>query len=149
MTPWDAAGLGLFSILIVAAMVSDLRHLRIPNSLCLALLGVLVATRLGAGQPVVLGWGLVVGVAALAVGIALYAVRVWGGGDAKLLAVVAAWVGTEGVVRLLATTAVAGGLLAAAFMLVRRRRPIEGMPYGVAIGVGALDWALTELLRNF
>jgi prepilin peptidase CpaA len=78
-----------------------------------------------------------------------------GGGDAKLLAAAALWMGWPAVLPFLAGAAIAGGGLAMALLalrsaalrplvlggprwVVRLADPGEGAPYGVAIAAGAL-----------
>lgn len=154
------SGGALVSIGFLAALadatLSDLAAFRIPNrdSIALVVLYGLAAMLSGAAMPAVLShFG-----AAAAVflgGAILFALGVWGGGDAKLLAAVAAWTGFAGLPRLLAVMAVAGGVLAAAVLILRRLRPVQDrtdkvwcdrlaasghVPYAVAIAAGALDW---------
>ncbi|MGX9854221.1 A24 family peptidase [Limimaricola variabilis] len=72
---------------LMAAMIwTDLRHMRIPNLLvgAVALVGLGCAL---AGLMPDLGMRLMAGVAVFAVGLALFALRVMGGGDVKMLAV--------------------------------------------------------------
>jgi prepilin peptidase CpaA len=78
-----------------------------------------------------------------------------GGGDTKLLAAVALWLGWPGAATMLFGTTLAGGALAMALLslrapalrhvvlsgprwMIRLAEPGEGVPYGVAIAVGAL-----------
>ena len=77
-----------------------------------------------------------------------------GGGDAKLLAAAALWLGFDQLVPFLAYVTIFGGALALLLLAYRRcppaRLPLpdwaarlhakgEGMPYGVAIAAGALS----------
>jgi prepilin peptidase CpaA len=95
------------------------------------------------------------GAAGLAAGMAMFAPGWIGGGDAKLLAAAALWLGWPAAVTFLLATAVAGGALALALIglrsnaaravmpagpawLLRLAEPGEGAPYGVAIAIGAL-----------
>jgi prepilin peptidase CpaA len=82
--------------------------------------------------------------------------RGWiGGGDAKLFAATALWVGWPAVLTDLAVTGLAGGVLAVALLTLRSApvrsflptgpdwferlaEPGENVPYGVAIAAGAL-----------
>lgn len=83
-------------IVAIAAMVplmgytmySDLRTLRIPNWVVLAVLGVFVVTGLWGLPPETFGWRLLNGVIALLIGFGIYAISRGkvGGGDMKLLA---------------------------------------------------------------
>jgi prepilin peptidase CpaA len=89
----------------------------------------------------------------LIVGILLFSLGWVGGGDAKLLAAAALWLGFESLVPFLAYVAVFGGALAIAILAYRSfpatALPLPGwaarlhakggaMPYGVAIAAGAL-----------
>src|SRR5579862_5716140 len=86
-----------------------------------------------------------------ALGAALFARGLIGGGDVKLLAAASLWAGATAVPMLLALTALFGGVVAAAFLtplarLGAARRGTAGtlaggqtpIPYGVAIAAAAL-----------
>lgn len=141
----DPGALAVFTALLVGAAAADLRHRRIPNAVSIALVAVLLVWRLAAGDVSGLPASLAVGVGMLAVGFGLHAARVWGGGDAKLLAAVAAWVGLDALARLLLVTTVTGGLIALVALALRRRDPDVSLPYGVAIAVGGIDWMLSRI----
>jgi prepilin peptidase CpaA len=152
-----AAGL-VFCAALADAAQSDVRRLRIPDRDSLILLAAFAVWAMASG----LGWlGIALhcgtAVAVFAAGAALFALGVWGGGDVKLLAAMAAWTGPGELLRLLLVMALAGGVLALAVLLARRlpalntdaagwRRPAclaEGhVPYGVAIAAAGLDWWL-------
>ncbi len=153
-------GLGLLTLLAAAAL-GDLRHRRIDNRICAALLALWPAYLVVTPAPVPILAGLGVGTAVLVVAVVLWHRRLIGGGDAKLLAVLAVWAGPGRVVPFLLVTAVAGGALALAWLWHRRigwtllvpfhaalagrlpswlaassaGRP-AGLPYGVAIAIG-------------
>jgi len=93
------------------------------------------------------------GAALLLVGIFLFSLGWLGGGDAKILAAAALWLGFDHLVMFLAYTAAFGGALAMAILAYRSMPasalPLpgwaerlhtkgEGMPYGIAIAAGAL-----------
>jgi prepilin peptidase CpaA len=78
-----------------------------------------------------------------------------GGGDAKLFAAAALWIGLPGMLSYLVFTCLAGGALAAGLVALRLpsvraalpagpawfcrlAQPGENVPYGVAIAIGAL-----------
>jgi len=142
--------------LVLTAAASDARSFKIPNWISLALLALFPVAALAAGlPPTTIGLHFGIGLATLVAGMAMFALRWLGGGDAKLFAAVALWMGWPAVVTFLALAAVAGGALAAALLLlrsaafrplallgprwvVRLAEPGEGVPYGVAIAVGAL-----------
>jgi prepilin peptidase CpaA len=88
----------IFVAIMIAAVVIDLVHYRIPNGLVIALLALfaIVAT---------VNWNEVLWVSHFAAailifgaGIFLYALKQMGAGDVKLLAVVALWAGVEALV---------------------------------------------------
>ena len=161
---------GLFAALLLAAAVRDLTSYIIPNWISLALLaGFLPAAWLAwkTGVPALhIGQCLMVGFAVLAAGVAMFALNWLGGGDAKLLAAAALWIGWQGLAAFLFWTTLAGGVLALVLLTVRRRTAPAGeapatwvdgllrkgapVPYGVAIAVGALaalpEGALTASL---
>lgn len=150
---------GLLSILylgsLAAAAGCDLRSYTIPNRLS----GLVALTGLAALALAAPGWeaaALYLGVAAavLTVGAGLFFAGLWGGGDAKLLAATALWVGPSGLPVLLLWMAVSGGGMAFILLAVRRlpwaqrmRKtphcpqlllPTQGIPYGVAIALGGI-----------
>ena len=75
---------------------------------------------------------------------ALFAVRVMGGGDVKLLTALALWVRPDLFLHLLLIMSLAGGVLTIVLVgwhTIRRERDKIAVPYGVAIAFGAL-WVL-------
>ncbi|NIJ27527.1 prepilin peptidase CpaA [Brevundimonas terrae] len=127
----------------------------IPNWISVVLVGAFIPVALMLG----LSWqdmavALVLGFAALVIGIALFAFKVLGGGDAKLMAASVIWLGVSGVLPFLAITALAGGALALLLLSARKwgavlpvvfpewmkwlLQPKGDIPYGVAIAVGAV-----------
>lgn len=153
------AALMAFPALVILGGVRDLVSYRIPNWVSLALLAGFVPTALlalAAGVTIgALGLNLAVGAAALALGMVMWSLRWIGGGDAKLFAAAALWLGWPAAGTYLAVTALAGGalsilllqmrapilrryVLAGPAWLARLAEPGESVPYGVAIAVGAL-----------
>ena len=152
-------GAAVFAALMIVAALGDVRDLQIGNRLVLAVVAAFVVFAPFAGMPLAtmaIGFAAAFGV--LAVGFALFALGWIGGGDAKLAAAAALWLGAEHVLPFVVMTALAGGALALlvialrsapvlnfafAFWLEpdwsRRLRSGEaGLPYGVAIAAGAL-----------
>lgn len=104
------------SAMLAAAVWTDLRQRRIPNSLVLAGLGVALALSAspgGIGAASALG-GMAAGFLLL---LPLHLLRVMGAGDVKLMAAVGAFVGYPEVLLALSAALVAGGALALAWAL--------------------------------
>lgn len=141
----SVAAIGLF---MLAATV-DFMHRRIPNPLAgaLAVVGLARLVLETAGGAGILGPGadLAAALAILIVGAGFFGAGVLGGGDVKLLAAGALWVGAPGTAAYLLGTALAGGGLALLYLLgaMFARGAAEhglrrGLPYGVAIAVGGV-----------
>ncbi|HWF77752.1 MAG TPA: prepilin peptidase [Caulobacteraceae bacterium] len=157
--------LGVFATLVIGAAVRDLATFTIPNWISLALAAGFAPAALLAGVPLPeIGVSFAVGVGMLVVGAGMFAVGWIGGGDAKLMAAAAIWVGLRGLPPFAIYTALAGGALALGLVALRSAwlRPLaaagpswtqrlatpgESAPYGVAIAAGALAaFALHPLL---
>lgn len=155
------------ALMLVAAM-HDLASYRIPNWISLALLvAFLVAFPFSSLGWSDLGLHALVGLGALAAGFALFALGMVGGGDAKLFAAGALWLGLEGLAPYAFGMALTGGVMCTAILAVRRlafgallppwgwvealRDETNGVPYGVAIAGGAIlalpatDWMSVAL----
>jgi prepilin peptidase CpaA len=135
------AAVGLFA----AAAVTDSRSRRIPNALPagLALLGLArigVALAAGAGAGMVAA-DLAAAVAVFAAGAVGFRFGLFGGGDAKLLAAGALWLGAGALGPFLVATVLAGGVLAIGFLVargLRRGGAAASLPYGIAIAAGGI-----------
>ena len=155
MTLVQLIPVALFPAGVIAAAMTDATTYTIPNRLSAFLALAFVPAALAVGMsPVVFAASVGLGLAGLAVGIAMFALRWIGGGDAKLIAASAMWLGWSGVTPFLLWTAIAGGLLALALMTLRKSplhldsfgpawfgrlmTPGADVPYGVAIAAGAL-----------
>jgi len=138
--------------LLTAAAVIDLRRFIIPNSLVVALLGLWPVwfAVTGAGP---VAYTLIGALLVFALGIVCYWRGYMGGGDVKLIAVLALWAGPGGLFPLILYISVAGGVLSICWMSPIRPRlaPVMGwaeglrdnthIPYGVAIAAGGLSIA--------
>lgn len=144
-----------FPLLVIIAALKDLTRFIIPNWISIALVLAFYPAALAAGAPLqTIGLSTAVGVCALIVGIATFYAGWMGGGDAKLAAACALWMGWPTVLPFLLATALAGGALALILMRMRsnlfrpylQRGPawlaqlatVTDAPYGVAIAIGAL-----------
>ena len=154
-----AAALMAFPALVIAGAIADLTSFRIPNAISLSLAAAFIpAAALGlmsGVDPATLGLNLAAGAAALVIGVAMFALRWIGGGDAKLFAAAALWIGWPAALSFIGATALAGGALALVLLALRSgylrplalqgpawvarlAEPDEAAPYGVAIAAGAL-----------
>lgn len=152
---------------LALATFFDLRYRRIPNPLTVGGFLVALAIRAALGQTAILD-GLAAGGVALVIALPLLALRAFGGGDAKLLVAVGAYLGPDVLPAALLYIALTGGALA--FYTTKRlgllprvlancgalvanlvtfgrrgRRPPElwsseaiAVPYGLAIAIGSL-----------
>ena len=145
-----------FPALVIAGALKDLTSFTIPNAISLALAAVFPVAALALGlAPSAIGGSVAVGAAALVMGMGMFAAGWIGGGDAKLFAAAALWLGLPGALTYLLFTGIAGGALAVGLLglrsprlravmpagpawFIRLAEPGENVPYGVAIAVGAL-----------
>lgn len=143
---WAVAAL-MTAVLAVAA-VRDVRDRKIPNWTVLAIL-VLFAPWLALHPLSWDVWALLAGALAFGVSFGLYAGGLIGAGDSKLFTAVALFAGLGHLALLALATALIGGLVALASLVVRPTRAMvmlklrgkgdygRGVPYGVAIAAGA------------
>jgi len=146
--PWLAA---LFGTLLVLAAVEDMWRLKISNWICAAIIVAAFVALILAGPVAQLWQNVAVFAALLGVGTLAFAYGKLGGGDVKLFAATGLWFDLAGAGRMILAVLIAGGFLAI-FVLTLRTiqwspalrqriailRPKGGIPYGVAIAVGAL-----------
>lgn len=147
--------LTLFPVLVVVAAIGDFLTMKIPNWLNVVLGVSFFGAAFYMGMPLEqLAWHVAAGVIVLVCGFTLFAFNLIGGGDAKLLAVAAMWLGMEQLIAFLIVMALAGGALAIVMKLwwwLKLEADTRGsgwfssklktsidLPYGVAIAVGAL-----------
>ncbi|HXE50764.1 MAG TPA: A24 family peptidase [Ramlibacter sp.] len=111
--------IGVLIVLLVAAAVIDYRSYRIPNWLTVG--GMLLGLACSAILPSPDHTGLVWALGGLAVGfgvmLPLYALRILGAGDVKLMAMAGAFLGAFGTLYAILFTFIAGGVLAIALAL--------------------------------
>ncbi|MBU1385154.1 MAG: prepilin peptidase [Alphaproteobacteria bacterium] len=156
--------LALFPALVIAAGLTDLTSMTIPNWISGVLIaGFFVAALVLGLSPMAIAAHVGVGLAALVAGAILFALRFLGGGDAKLMAAVCLWLGVSGWSPFVLWTAAIGGLFCLALLvarshaqplvaggpgwIVRLMEPGGGIPYGVAIAAGALlAWPASPLV---
>jgi len=147
--------LAVFPALVIVGALSDVTTMTIPNRISLALIVLFFPVAFLAGMDfmsVVSHVG--VGLVGLVIGMVMFALRWIGGGDAKMTAAAAMWLGVSGAPHFLLWIGVTGGLFAV-FLLQARAlgqpyaaraprwvgrllQPKGDIPYGVAICAGAL-----------
>ena len=146
----------VFPALLIVAALRDAVSYTIPNWISLGLLAAFLPAAFALGLPLpAIGLHAGVGFLALIAGMAMFALRWLGGGDAKLFAAASLWLGWPAVTTFLLVTCIAGGALALSLLAIRSvwlrplvvsgppwlnrlAEPGENVPYGVAICVGAL-----------
>jgi len=137
--------------LAVVAAGWDVRTRRIPNWLCALIALVAIAHSFLTGGFEVLGLSALHALAALVVGMGLFAVRFIGAGDAKLYSSLAFAVPPAEALPMLGWTSITGLVVIVIMAIVRRAsgQPLRqdgkgfSVPYGVPIAIG---FALTKLL---
>lgn len=153
-----AAGAGLiaFSAAMIWAAIGDVRTFLITNKLNMLIAAGFLAFALPMGLGLNefaahIGIGLLTTVIALG----MFLIGVYGGGDAKLTGAAALWLGPAAMMPFILYTAIAGGVLVICLILGRhiakrfglprqprwaRRllRKSAAVPYGVALGIGAI-----------
>lgn len=151
----EAATLVFFPALMIYAAISDLLTLTISNYVSMALASLFVVMAFACGLSTLeIMWHLACGVMVLAVTFGMFA-RGWiGGGDAKLAAATAVWLGFEHVGDYVLSASIFGAILTLiivglrksplpGFLTVRHwvaclAEPTTGIPYGVALASAGL-----------
>jgi prepilin peptidase CpaA len=145
----------VFPLLMIVAGAGDALSMRIPNWLTLLIAAAFFPMALITAMPLpVMGLHIAVAAAMFGAGFAFFAMGLFGGGDAKLLAAAGLWLGWPDLVPFLVMTAFAGGLLALVVgawsvfnmnseikdgSLFRRFGAIKpNVPYGYAFAIGAI-----------
>lgn len=144
-----ALTLSLLAALLMAVALSDLRRFLIPNAivLCVGALALIFQFQTGGA----IGAAILVAAVVLLVGFGVYALRLVGAGDVKLLAALALWAGPSEITALLVQTLLLGGALSLLWLLSGPLRhglvaagvdiaadPPRRIPYGLAIAGGGL-----------
>lgn len=151
----DLALLCVFPALMIVAAVCDLFTMTIPNRIAIGLTGAFFAFALALGMPVAaIGAHVLAGLAILVVTFGLFAFGWFGGGDAKLAASTALWMGWANLTDYLLISTIAGGALTLVILYLRkwplpaswlRQEWIArlhdkdmGVPYGIALAAAGL-----------
>ena len=151
----EIALLTVFPFIVVFAALSDLFTMTITNrtTILLAVFFFPMALALGLAPDVIM-WHLAAGLLTLLVGMALFYAGWIGGGDAKLFAAIALWLGWNDLLAFGILTSFIGAVLAILVLLVRayvsdmvivQRGPLETfiarskeIPYGIALSAAGL-----------
>ncbi|ODT07385.1 MAG: peptidase [Mesorhizobium sp. SCN 65-20] len=165
----------VFPFCMVYAAVSDVMSMTIANRVPLLLLGVFVVVAPLTGMAwAEIGMHLAAGALMLTITFAMFAIGGMGGGDAKLIAATAVWMGLGfPLMQYLLVSASIGGTLTLAILAFRSSalshvvgqniflknftHHAGGVPYGIALGIGGLltypsspmmTWALGRLVAQ-
>jgi len=148
--------LTVFPALVITGGLKDITSFTIPNWISAALIGGFLLAALALGLPWQSGLTMLgIGIAALFVAVGMFAMGWIGGGDAKMFAAAALWLGWPASLTFVLVTGLAGGALAVSLLGLRsvwvRPLAVRGpdwvgrlatpggdAPYGVAIAIGAL-----------
>lgn len=151
----ELAILFIFPWAMALAATTDLFTMTISNRLCvgIALVFFVLAPFVGIGWSD-MGWHLAAGAVVLVASFTLFAMGWIGGGDAKLSAVIALWLGHSFTLEFLLYGAIFGGQLTIAILILRRfdlpdflarfawidrlHNKDNGVPYGVALAISGL-----------
>ncbi len=151
----DAAVMIFFPVLMVFAALSDTATMMISNRVSIALaLGFIPIALLVGASPMDVLLHLSCGLAIFLLTFVLFSFRILGGGDAKLAAATAIWLGWDVIANYGVLTSIIGGFLAMALLAMRKlplpasllqqewiarlHNPQSGIPYGVALAAAGL-----------
>lgn len=151
----DLLLVSLFPALMIAAAVSDLLTMTIPNRISMALVALfaVMAPLMGMSWETI-GIHAATGLVLLVVGFGMFSMGWLGGGDAKLLAAAGLWLGWPAGLAFIVYTGILGGVLSVA-IVTTRNAPLtaalpcpdwahrvltgkDGIPYGLAISAAAV-----------
>jgi prepilin peptidase CpaA len=141
-------------LLVLFAAYEDFRHLKIRNEICIAIAALFIPFAFSLTGHELLLHG-IAGLIIFVVTAGMFFARLFGGGDAKLLAALALWYPLSGLPAFLMTMALAGGVVAIIAIILKKtkipermRGPEDGwlaalargetiVPYGIAIAFAA------------
>lgn len=151
----DLLRLLLFPLLMAYAACSDLLTMTISNRVSLLLIAGFFVLAIASGMGLTeIGLHVAAGATVLAISFTCFALGWIGGGDAKVAAATALWLGFEYLLPYLTVASLLGGVLTLALLafrhwplpyalsgqhwLLRLHHPQSGIPYGIALAAGAL-----------
>jgi prepilin peptidase CpaA len=129
----------LYTALLIAACITDIRSRRLPN----VLVGAFAVSGLAFSAIVTetwaaVGWAVVGMALGFGIWVVSYALGQLGMGDVKLAAAAGAWLGVGGILRASLVAMVVGGVLAV-FLLARERRVGDALRrIGLTVSTGSL-----------
>jgi prepilin peptidase CpaA len=171
----EAAIFVIFPFCMVFAAVSDMLSMTIANRVSILLVAAFsVIAPLAGMEWTAYGWHFVAGAMVLGVTFLMFSIGAMGGGDAKLMAATALWMGFNlSLLDYLVTSTFIGGVLTVAILVFRKSPlagitagnaflrhftdPAVGVPYGIALGLGGflaypesplMQWAIGRLSGN-
>jgi prepilin peptidase CpaA len=147
--------LTVFPAAVIFAASMDLVSMTIPNRVSIFLFYAFLAlapfANLSLEQFV---WHIAAAIVVFVPTMTLFALRMLGGGDVKLLTAIALWVGWDNLLAYVVLAGFCGGILAVGLLVLRTvplplvlmqqpwifrlHKPGGGMPYGIALCAGAL-----------
>lgn len=151
----------IFPGLISIAIAADIVSMRIWNWLIALIVASYFLLAFSYGVPLItIGMHGLSGLIALGIGLLLFGLNIFGGGDGKFIAANALWIGLGvGLLQYILITAILGGVLALFALACRRIRwsstnmrqlpkwmtdNSAGIPYGAALGCAAL-WMYPQI----
>ena len=155
----------IFPAALIFAAVSDITTMTISNWISIVLLGSFPVLAIAGGMPWAdIGWHFAAGGLILVGCFILFAFNIIGGGDAKLLAAAALWIGWNDLFTLLIYTALFGAPICVMLLMFRSwpmpgwlqklgwfnhlHEAKAGVPYGVAISAaGLVLFAETPMMK--
>lgn len=118
---------GLLTVFLLAVFYTDFTRYLIPNwliAIIIALYPAMLLMTPSIPEGFSIWYTLITFVAVFVIGLGLFALRLTGAGDVKLLAALSLWTGVEAIVAFIIFTALIGGCLAFTLLL---GRPLAGM----------------------
>lgn len=150
----------IFKIVIVAMAVAcgvhDARHLTIPNKYILIMLGLFPVALILNYSAMPLDGHLLGGAVIFVISYGLFALKLMGGGDAKMASVIGLWLGLKALIPFVIMMALTGGILASISLILKKNKNLipatvspeswfgqlkedkSVVPYGIAIAMGAV-----------
>jgi len=146
---------GIFPALMTFAAAYDLTTMTIPNRLTAAVAVAFLVVAVLSGMPLSeIALHIAAGLAVLVLTFAMFTAGWVGGGDAKLAAAIALWLGFADLLDYLMLASILGGLLTLGLLAARRyplprplvslpwamrlHAPETGIPYGIALAAAAV-----------